>query len=333
MKKYPTDKIRNVGLFSHGGAGKTSLVEAVLYDAGITNRLGRVDDGTSTSDYDPAEIKRKISINSTIIPLEWNEHKINFIDTPGYADFVADVKSAIRVVDSALILLCAVAGVEVQTEIVWEYALEANLPCIFVVNKMDRENADFNRVYEAIRNKLSKNAIAVWIPLGSQSEFKGIIDLLTMKAIFFENEGFVADQIHNSTEIFLFSHRTLDRNSLSAEKLMDGFQSSLEIGIFTVKFIDNDDAGEAQFFQHLPDFFCADLNSSNSADQHRSCINSPKAGSCIPEEIAIAGGIDNVNLVTIPLQKTNSRANGNFSLNLFWIVICDCIAFVDFGQS
>ncbi len=189
MKKYPTDKIRNVGLFSHGGAGKTSLVEAVLYDAGITNRLGRVDDGTSTSDYDPAEIKRKISINSTIIPLEWNEHKINFIDTPGYADFVADVKSAIRVVDSALILLCAVAGVEVQTEIVWEYALEANLPCIFVVNKMDRENADFNRVYEAIRNKLSKNAIAVWIPLGSQSEFKGIIDLLTMKAIFFENEG------------------------------------------------------------------------------------------------------------------------------------------------
>lgn len=242
MNKYLADKIRNIGIFAHGGAGKTSLAEAVLYDAGIGNRLGKVDDGTSTSDYDPAEIKRKISINSTILPLEWNEHKINFIDTPGYADFVADVKAAIRVVDSALILLCAVAGVEVNTEMFWEYATEANLPVIFLINKMDRENADFNKVYEAIRNKLTKNAVAVWIPFGSQSAFRGIIDLLTMKAIIFEENGrkFQEEEIPNDYKAEAGKHH---------EKLLEALAETDEV--LTEKFLGGEEISEEEMRKAL----------------------------------------------------------------------------------
>ncbi len=122
MKEYKSEKLRNVGIISHGGAGKTSLAEALLFSAGAVNRLGKVDDGSATTDFEPEEIKRKVTISTGLAPCEWHEHKINFLDTPGYSDFVADVKGSLRAVDTALVVLCAASGVEVETEKVWKYA-------------------------------------------------------------------------------------------------------------------------------------------------------------------------------------------------------------------
>jgi elongation factor G len=182
LKVYGTDRLRNLAIIGHGGAGKTSLVEAMLFNAGHTTRLGRVDEGNATTDYLPEEIKRKISVSTATAPCEWKDCKINILDTPGYADFFSEVKSALRVVDSVLAVVEGVAGVEVQTEIGWQEACRANLPRMILINKMDRENANFERVLQQIRDVLKCNAIPVGLPLGSEAEFKGIIDLLEMKA-------------------------------------------------------------------------------------------------------------------------------------------------------
>ncbi|MGB9586922.1 MAG: elongation factor G [Armatimonadota bacterium] len=182
MKAYKADAIRNVALVGHGGCGKTSLSEALLFSAGAIDRMGRVDDGTTTSDYDPDEVKRKISVNATLLPCEWKGVKINFVDTPGYADFVGDVKSALRVVEGALIIVCAVSGIEVGTETAWAFAEEYNVPRAIFVNKMERENADFYAVTEALRVRFGNRLVPVQLPIGSQDTFKGIVDLVRMKA-------------------------------------------------------------------------------------------------------------------------------------------------------
>lgn len=183
MKEYRSDKLRNVGIVSHGGAGKTSLTEALLFNSGAVNRLGRVDDGTSTTDFEPEEIKRKVTISSALAPCEWRDHKINFVDTPGYADFVAEVKGTLRAVDSALIVLCAASGVEVETEKVWNYADELNLPRIGFINKMDRENADFFSTLSAMKERLSSSVVPLQLPIGAEDSFTGIVDLIKMKAV------------------------------------------------------------------------------------------------------------------------------------------------------
>jgi elongation factor G len=182
VKVYKADAIRNVALVGHGGCGKTSLSEALLYTAGAIDRLGRVDDGTTTSDYDPDEVKRKISVNASLLPCEWKGVKINFIDAPGYADFVGDVKGALRVVEGALIVVCAVSGIEVGTETAWDFAEEYKVPRAIFVNKMDRENADFYAVVEALRTRFGNRVVPVQLPIGSQSTFKGVVDLINMKA-------------------------------------------------------------------------------------------------------------------------------------------------------
>ncbi len=181
MHHYGSEKIRNVVLTSHSGAGKTSLAEAILLDSRAISRLGSVDDGTTTSDYDPDEIKRKISINLSLLPCQWRESKLNFIDTPGYPDFVAEVKSGLRVSEGAIIVVCAASGVEVGTEQVWEYATESKLPCLIFVNKMDRENANFFDTLEDIRNKLGAKCLPIQLPIGSQKDFQGLVDLVTRK--------------------------------------------------------------------------------------------------------------------------------------------------------
>lgn len=183
MKEYRSDKLRNVGIVSHGGAGKTSLTEALLFNSGAVNRLGRVDDGTSTTDFEPEEIKRKVTISAALAPCEWRDHKINFVDTPGYADFVAEVKGTLRAVDSALIVLCAASGVEVETEKVWNYADELNLPRIGFINKMDRENADFFSTLSAMKERLSSSVVPLQLPIGAEDSFTGIVDLIKMKAV------------------------------------------------------------------------------------------------------------------------------------------------------
>ncbi|MGD0795693.1 MAG: elongation factor G [Dehalococcoidales bacterium] len=181
MQTYGLDSIHNVVLLSHGGAGKTSLSEAMLFTTGVINRLGKVDEGSTTSDYDPDEIKRKISINLSIIPYEWQKKKINILDAPGYADFVGEVKAGMRVSEGAVVV-CANSGVEVGTELVWGYCEEAKLPRMIFVNKMDRENADFFKVVDEIRAKLGNRCLPIQAAIGSHVTFQGVVDLLAMKA-------------------------------------------------------------------------------------------------------------------------------------------------------
>lgn len=186
MKVYNTAQIRNVGLFSHGGAGKTSLLEAMLYTSKATTRLGRVDEGNTISDYDPDETRRHISIQLSVAPVEWQDTKINVVDAPGYAEFVGEVKSGIRVVDTALLLVDASAGVEVGTEQAWRYADERGIPRAVIINKMDRENADYKTAFHSIQTVLGKKCAPLQFSIGSQASFKGVIDLLHQKAYLYE---------------------------------------------------------------------------------------------------------------------------------------------------
>lgn len=182
LKQYAPERIRNVGLFSHGGAGKTSLAEALLFDSGAITRLGRVEDGSTASDFDPDEVKRHISVSASVLPIEWHDHKINLIDAPGFADFAGDIRAALRVVDAAVILVDAAAGVEVGTEQVWKGAGQHNLARLLYVNKMDRENADFGRTIAAAQERLGNSVVPLEMPLGAEAGFKGIIEVLHRKA-------------------------------------------------------------------------------------------------------------------------------------------------------
>lgn len=188
MRVYESTQIRNVGIVAHGGAGKTSLTEALLYNAGVISRLGKVDEGNTTTDYLPEEISRKVTIGTAMAPIEWRDHKINLLDTPGYADFIGDVIGALRVVDSLIFTVCAVSGVEVQTEIIWDLADQTDLPRIVYINKMDRENANFQGVLEQLQSTFpNKQIIPFQLPIGSEESFQGVIDLLNMKALKFHS--------------------------------------------------------------------------------------------------------------------------------------------------
>jgi elongation factor G len=187
MKLYNTAQLRNVGLFSHGGAGKTSLLEAMLFTSKATSRLGRVDEGNTVSDYDPDEIKRHISVQLAVAPVEWRETKVNVVDAPGYAEFVGEVKAGIRVVDTVALLVDASAGVEVGTEQTWRFADERNCARVVVINKMDRENADYKTAFHSIQNVLGKKCAPLHLPIGSQQSFKGIVDLLHQKAYIYDS--------------------------------------------------------------------------------------------------------------------------------------------------
>jgi elongation factor G len=181
MENYRSEQIRNVVLLSHSGAGKTSLSEAMLFQAKAITRIGKVDDGSTTSDYDPEEAKRKISLSTSLIPFEWNKTEINVLDTPGYADFVGEVKAAMRVAEGAVIVVCAASGVEVGTELMWKYAEDKGLPRIIFINKTDRENANFFKTMEQIEAILGKKCVPIQLPVGSESNFEGVVDLIVTK--------------------------------------------------------------------------------------------------------------------------------------------------------
>lgn len=189
MKDFKIDQIRNVGVVGHGGVGKTSLVEAMLYDAKVTTRLGRVDDGTSISDYTDDEIERKVSIGASLLHLEWKNHKINMVDMPGYQDFIGEVVGGLRVTETALILLSAQSGVEVGTEQVWNIAENYKLARMFFVNRMEKEHADFENVVKQTKESFGQKVVPLQIPIGEGLNFKGIIDLVKMKALYFDKDG------------------------------------------------------------------------------------------------------------------------------------------------
>jgi elongation factor G len=182
MAQFALKDIRNVVLLGHNGSGKTALSEAILFTAGAINRLGKIEEGTTTSDSDPDEVKYKMSINLSMLPCEWKGTKVNIIDTPGYSDFLGEVRAAIRVAESAIIVVSALSGVEVGTEQVWQYSDEAKLPRLILVNKMDRENANFDQAVTQVQAKFGNRCAPLQIPIGAHTTYEGVVDLLAMKA-------------------------------------------------------------------------------------------------------------------------------------------------------
>ncbi|HVM39995.1 MAG TPA: elongation factor G [Acidimicrobiia bacterium] len=199
MKTFPSSAIRNVALVGHGGSGKTSLAEALLYEAGAINRLGRVEDGTTVCDYDPEEHKRQISVSLSLAAVEYQGHKLNILDAPGYADFVGDAAAALAAADLALFVVSAVDGVEVQTEVLWRMAAARGLPRAIFVNKLDRERASFRKVLSQLKEKFGAGVAPRQLPIGEESALRGVVDLLADQAYFYENgastEGEIPDEL------------------------------------------------------------------------------------------------------------------------------------------
>jgi len=195
MNVYRADHIRNIALIAHGGSGKTSLVDAALYDTGAVNRIGRVDEGSSISDADPDEIKRRMSINLTVVPIEWHGTKINLLDTPGYADFVGEVMAGLRVADAAVVVVSADKGAEVGTELVWRYADDHELPRLVFINKLDRDNTSYDRALDSLRAHFGTKVVPLTIPIGEQASFSGVVDLVTGKAYTFSGDKATAGEM------------------------------------------------------------------------------------------------------------------------------------------
>lgn len=187
MNVYSTPMLRNVALIGHGTSGKTSLSEALLFAAGGSKRRGSVTDGNTVSDFDPEEIKRQISINTSIIPCEWKGHKVNVLDTPGYFDFVGEVMASLQSVEGAISVLCAASGLEVGAELTWDHAENYGVAQMVFVNKMDRENANFAKVLEQLQTQFGNNVVPLHLPIGAADTFKGLVDLVSMKAYVWEN--------------------------------------------------------------------------------------------------------------------------------------------------
>lgn len=247
MRVYQSNELRNVAIVAHGGSGKTSLTEALLFNSGAINRLGKVDEGNTTTDYYPEEIKRKVTINVSPAPVEWQNHKINILDTPGYSDFIGDVKAALRVADTMMMIVCAVSGVEVQTEIIWQMAVEQGLPRMVFVNKLDRENANFDNVLTEMQEKFEGSQfVPLQLPIGAEEQFEGVVDLITMKALYFDAKGSVSreTEIPADLEDIAITYREsmieaaaecdddllilyLEGEELSAEQILSGLRQGI----------------------------------------------------------------------------------------------------------
>ncbi|MBN1304287.1 MAG: elongation factor G [Anaerolineales bacterium] len=193
MKEYTTEFLRNIALVSHGSAGKTMMTEAFAHFTGATTRLGKIEEGTTISDYDEEEIRRKLSLYTGVVPVEYRDHKLNLLDAPGYTDFIGEMISALRVADSAIVLVDAVSGLEVGTELAWRYCDEFNLPRMLVINKMDRDNANFAKALASVEEFSPTRLIKLQLPWGERQEFKGVIDLVSMKA--YAQDGKQAEEI------------------------------------------------------------------------------------------------------------------------------------------
>ena len=252
MKEYSSKNIRNVALVSHSSAGKTILTEAFLHFTGVTTRLGAINEGNTVADFDEEEIRRGISLYASVIPIEFKDVKINLLDTPGYTDFVGEMISALSVADSALVVIDAVSGYEVGTEVAWNYCDKFNLPRMLLINKMDRENADYQKSLSSMQEKVSSRLIPVQLPWGEKHDFKGIIDLLSMKA--YKGSGKDAEEIPADLKSAAEDARMqlveaaaegddsllekyLETGELSAEEIARGLSEVVKKGEFVPVFI------------------------------------------------------------------------------------------------
>lgn len=260
MKEYKTENLRNIALVSHSGAGKTTLVERLLFDTGETTRMGSVQQGTAAMDFEEEEIARNSSIATAIAPIEWQTVKLNFLDTPGYADFVGEVFSALKVVESAAILVEAVAGAEVGTELVWQYCEERNLPKVVVINKMDRENVRTQRVWNSVQTHLPGNLIRLQLPIGEGPDFKGVVDLISMKALVGADgkEEEIPADLADAAEEARFElvevaaegddellMKYFDDEELTPEEILRGLKSAMRMGTATPVFFSAPEPGIA----------------------------------------------------------------------------------------
>ncbi len=250
MKEYAAENMRNVAIISHGGAGKTTLTEAMLYAAGATDRLGRVEDGNTVTDFEPEEMARRSSISSAMAFLEWNGSKVTLIDTPGYINFIEDAKGCLRAVDAAVVIMSPISGIKAETEKVWEYAREFGLPRIIYVSKMDKERADFGRVMGAMEKGFCREATPLQIPIGAEAGFRGVVDLVGMKALIFDadgsgrhKEGPIPDDLKAEAETFrgrmvekvaesddLLLEKYLEKGELSQEEITAGLRAGCMSG-------------------------------------------------------------------------------------------------------
>src|SRR3984893_5472222 len=242
MKVYRAEHIRNVALISHVGAGKTSLIDAALYDTGAVTRQGKVDEGSSVADYDPDELKRRMTLQAKVLPVEWKNTKINFIDTPGYADFLGEVKAGLRVADAALVVVTAEKGVEVGTELTWQYADERNLPRIVLINKLDRENTSFDNALKSLRDRFGLKVVPLQIPIGEQAGFRGVVDLVSQKGFTFEGgnkvqEIAIPDELKESISSYReqLIESAVESDDAIMEKFLEGEELSDEEVLSVVK--------------------------------------------------------------------------------------------------
>src|SRR3990172_3144642 len=189
MKEYPRRDVRNVAIIAHHGAGKTSLAEGMLFLSGATQKLGKVDDGSSILDYELEEQNRRMSINSHVAFYEWNDHFVNLVDTPGFANFLFETESTLRVVDGAIVIVSAITGVKAQTQKFWQIAADLGIPRVLFMNKLDRERASFENGIADIEKDLEIRPVPITIPIGEEESFKGVVDLIEMKAYMYGEAG------------------------------------------------------------------------------------------------------------------------------------------------
>ncbi|NLB43234.1 MAG: elongation factor G [Clostridiales bacterium] len=231
MKNYTTDKIRNLGIIGHGGDGKTTLTEAMLFNAKAIDRIGKVEDGTTTTDYDPEELKRHISISSAIAPLEWKQHKLNIIDVPGYFDFVGEMVSTLRVVDSACIVVGAVSDVSVGAEKAWDYCKEYGIPKIIFVNQMDRENANYTKIIKQLTELYGTSIAPFQVPIMEGDQFTGYVDVIAMKAYKFQGNDLIEISMPAGMEDEIEPIRTtlIEAAAETSEELMEKYFEGEEL--------------------------------------------------------------------------------------------------------
>lgn len=228
MTEFNSTQLRNLALIGHGNSGKTLIAENCLFKCGATNRIGRTDNGTSVLDYEPEEIKRKMTIDTALASCVWQGYKINILDTPGYPDFTGDVKSALMACESAVVVVSATSGIEVETDKVWRYAEELSLPRAIFINKMDREHADFYKVVEELRAHFGKGVIPIQVPIGSEDSFQGVVDLITMntklliqnKEVIYETPEYMQDEVDAARHTLMES--CAEFNDELLEKYLEG---------------------------------------------------------------------------------------------------------------